>query len=217
MKWLAIIVGTLAVMYAAYNVSYPTYTHRYRLTIEIETPEGARSGSSVIEVTTRPLSGPLGQLFPSSGAPHAKGEAVFVDLGQGRNLVALLAFGPDARGPHSMSSLAFEVFRVELTRMAHLTGRAELSGDLIPTLVTFKDAQDPKSVWVISSSEFLAVFGPGVRVRRVSIEMTRDGVTTGITQKLPWLADMERRGLGSTINARPGVFTINVPYFKKGV
>ena len=69
--------------------------HRYRLTIEADTPDGPRDGSSVIEVERRtrpawiPAPGPRTEY-------RVRGEAVFVDLGSGRNLVAGLAHGENA-------------------------------------------------------------------------------------------------------------------------
>lgn len=66
-----------------------TPDYRYRLTVEVETPEGLRTGSSVIEVMqriVRPGS------HPSSWAidRRIRGEAVAVDLPQGQTLFALL-------------------------------------------------------------------------------------------------------------------------------
>ena len=70
-----------------------TYTHRYRLTIEVETPEGAKSSGNVIEVSV--------QEKPDWGIPatsgvltRVEGEAVFVDLGDNRHVIATLGFGP---------------------------------------------------------------------------------------------------------------------------
>ena len=221
MRLLGILVGLAIALYLGVTFAYPSYTHRYRLMLEVETPDGLRTGSSVIEVSTRPIPRFLDPLFYASGAPKAKGEAIFIDLGQDRILVALLRFGPDAQAQHSMASLAFEAFQVpaatpdDLQRMSRRSGRADLPGYLIPTLVTFKNPADPKTVRVVSPAEFATVFGPGVRLRNAWIEMTRDGVATGIEQKLPWLKDMEQSGLGSTIRTKRGVFTINVPYFKE--
>ncbi|WP_374131278.1 hypothetical protein [Sphingomonas sp. 28-62-20] len=66
---------------------YPTY--RYRLTVEVETPEGLRTGSSVIEVTTR-LAGPYSIPNPGQVLHSSRGEAVSVDLGRRGILFALL-------------------------------------------------------------------------------------------------------------------------------
>lgn len=67
--------------------SYPTY--RYRLTVEVDTPEGLRTGSSVIEVTTR-LAGPYSIPNPGQVLHSSRGEAVSVDLGRRGILFALL-------------------------------------------------------------------------------------------------------------------------------
>ena len=66
---------------------YPDY--RYRLTVEVETPEGIRSGSSVIEVITKVSSK---YSIPNAGSviSRVKGEAVTVDLGKRGVLFALL-------------------------------------------------------------------------------------------------------------------------------
>lgn len=215
MRRIGILALVAVAIYLAWTIAYPTYTHRYRLTIEIDTPDGLRSGSSVIEVSTRPIPELLMPLFYASGSSKPKGEAIFIDLGQSRNVVALLAFGTDAQAQHSMAGLAFSAFRSpgvnpdNLKRMSRLKGRADLPGGLIPTLVTFDDPADPKSVHVVPLEAFATVFGPGFRFRNAWIEMTHDEVTTGIDRKLPWLKNM-----GSTVTTRPGVFTINAPYFK---
>jgi hypothetical protein len=65
---------------------YPDY--RYRLTVEVDTPEGLRSGSSVIEVSTR-MSG-RNSLQPDKVSARVRGEAVTVDLGNRGTMFALL-------------------------------------------------------------------------------------------------------------------------------
>lgn len=77
--------------------TYPPY--RYRLTVEIETPQGLRTGSSVIEVQT--IKG--ARLSLSGGGiggdvvNRVKGQAVAVDLPNGQTLFALLRsdWGPE--------------------------------------------------------------------------------------------------------------------------
>ncbi|OYY70391.1 MAG: hypothetical protein B7Y47_10430 [Sphingomonas sp. 28-63-12] len=66
---------------------YPTY--RYRLTVEVDTPEGLRTGSSVIEVRTR-ISGRYSIPNPGQVIHSIRGEAVAVDLGRRGILFALL-------------------------------------------------------------------------------------------------------------------------------
>src|SRR5579863_7070411 len=91
-----------------------TESFRYKLTLAINTPQGAKLGSSVVEVAYYEVN------FPERGIMHKlRGEALYLDLGLGaRPLIALLTsqlhpkYGKEARwtrdaGPHSnlLSSL----------------------------------------------------------------------------------------------------------------
>ncbi len=67
---------------------YPDY--RYRLTVEVDTPEGLRSGSSVIEVKTA-RAGKNSIPTPNAIHSRARDEAVTVDLGKGGMLFVLLS------------------------------------------------------------------------------------------------------------------------------
>src|SRR3954452_17814090 len=58
--------------------------HKYRLTVDVETPQGRKSGSGVMAV--HPFRG-----YSGIGPTRTVGDAVYVDLGGGKNLVALLA------------------------------------------------------------------------------------------------------------------------------
>ena len=66
-----------------------TPTYRYRLTVEVETPDGLETGSNVIEVgqrLVRPGSNPASRAI----SLRARGEAVAVDVAPDRTLFALL-------------------------------------------------------------------------------------------------------------------------------
>src|SRR4051794_17909020 len=58
--------------------------HKYRLTVAVETPEGVKSAAGVLSV--HPDRG-----YSRHGSTVTKGDAVVVDLGAGKSLVALLA------------------------------------------------------------------------------------------------------------------------------
>src|SRR5690348_17686331 len=58
--------------------------HKYRLTVEVETPAGIKTASSVLAVT--PDRG-----YTRGGNTRTSGEAVVVDLDGGKRLIALLA------------------------------------------------------------------------------------------------------------------------------
>ena len=66
---------------------FPNY--RYRLTVEVDTPEGLKRGSSVIEVRTA-ISGPNKIPSPGMLMSDIRGEAVTINLGKRGLMFALL-------------------------------------------------------------------------------------------------------------------------------
>jgi hypothetical protein len=171
------------VVYEAWN----TYTHRFRLTLEVDTPEGVKSGSSVIEVAVWQKA----DWFPQTGGfgSRVRGEAVFVDLGNSRNVIAVLGLGPTA-SKVDLHYLAGEAFSRSFPRWyfeaPNWVGRAELRGELIPTLITFSDLNNPKTARVVRPQELPQVFGNGFKLRSAFVEMTSDPVTHKIEEQLPW-------------------------------
>ena len=86
--WLAIALMEVSVL-AACGFADDTPTYRYRLTVEVETPEGLRTGSSVIEVQTD-VASKLSISTPGQVRTRVRGESVAVDLPGGKTLFALL-------------------------------------------------------------------------------------------------------------------------------
>jgi hypothetical protein len=217
-KWLIAVALVIVGAYAAYQIAFPIYTHRYRLTVEVEVDGKVHSGSSVLQVSARQQP----NVFPEAGAlTWLNGEAVFVDLGRAGNIVAILALGPkgqDVDGPEELAIKAFNVPRPnrplgQYIDIAGMTGQRELPRSLMPTLVTFSDLSDPRSAKVVYATEtyeirnakggfermgrrvavdaFEETFGEGVRLRRAWIELTNDPVTRGIEAKLLWLTELK--------------------------
>lgn len=56
---------------------------------------------------------------------------------------------------------------------------------LYPLLVTFTDIDDPSSVQRVDPANLAASFGPGIRLKRITVEVSDDDVTTGIEKRLP--------------------------------
>jgi hypothetical protein len=182
-----------------------TPDYRYRLTVEVETPEGVRTGSSVIEVEQTPV---RSGFAPGAGVgvrKRARGEAVAVDLPGGKTLFALLRSDNDVDWaahvyvylkPYKKQSVldaADDVLELEgervLPRMwpavANLKERSAY-----PMLVTFGDLADPTSVARVDPDDLAATFGAGVRLKRITVELTDDPVTTGIEERLGWLPNV---------------------------
>jgi hypothetical protein len=193
MKLLAIVAILLVGAVLAYLVIYPTTSYRFRITLNFDTPQGPRSGSSVMEVRTRRY--PAWTTFGNNtGQSSLTGEAVFVDLGPGDdgragNVVALLALGPrgedvdfyllpgKAFEPLWKKKLGTPEFRGtswELPKLPPGTKTA-LHGDLIPTLMTFADLKDPASARVVLPDDLPQSLGQGVALHDVTLEMVAAG------------------------------------------
>ena len=55
-------------------------------------------------------------------------------------------------------------------------------------LVTFDDPADPTSVKLVDADDLATTFGRGVSLKRITLQMTGDPVTTGIGKRLQWLS-----------------------------
>lgn len=172
------------------------------MTVEVDTPSGLRTGSVVREVTRRtPPS--LPSIGEDRGSISVRGEAVAVDMPGGRTLFALLS-GGDGDGDYG-ARIADRALRSLPASRDRSTPRpngpipwqrfAELwpshpdtvgliNTTSVPLLVTFGDARDPMSVARVDPDDLAASFGTGVRLRRITIQITDDDVTTGIERRL---------------------------------
>jgi hypothetical protein len=176
----------------------PHESLRYRLTLEVQTPEGIKTGSSVLQndqygASIIPLLGDIG------GSGYI-GEAPTVDLGGGRFLFALLS-GPDwQRNVTEMVSKVLSYPELKLGRpddglrqrmkKANETKPfATLGRGDYPILVTFTDVNEPKSVIEVSPDDLAASFGAGYALEKITFQVVdqQTPLTGGIRQRLKWL------------------------------
>jgi hypothetical protein len=181
--------------------------YRYKMTVELETPEGLRTGHAVRQVSFHPR--PEGVY-----SARVTGEAVAVDLPDGQTLFALLA---DRGGNQNYAAwIAGWALKAALKpgganadyeagRFAELyptqpRTASPIGQTSVPMLVRFRDPADPKSIERIDPDELSASFGAGVRLKRITVEITRDRVTSGIALRLPWVpghsGSLDYTGLG---------------------
>lgn len=189
MKRLGFIAILAAFFIAAVGYVWPPYTNRFRVTIEVDTPDGIRSGSSVIE-TTYFESGDWGPVEARGVRARAKGEAIFVDLGRGRNLVAILGWGKFGENEDQIFNLTRAALaassRVDWKDESKLKGRGDLPLQYVPTLITFDDLSNPTTARLVDPTNFAATFGQGYSLHRVTLETTSASLTHSIEAKLPW-------------------------------
>ena len=166
---------------------------RFRLTVEVATPEGLRRGTSVYQVTA----GTTAALAPGGQARGwlVVGEAVAVELPGNRTLFALLrtyALHSDLAGL-AMATLdpSFQNDMVESAeRIAvgdNIRSPATVDPSRYPLLVTFQDTANPETVREVEPSNLAVIFGDGFRLERIVVEVTEGSVTTGLKRRLPWL------------------------------
>ena len=193
--------GAAAVLLALFYLAFPLALVKYRLTIEVETPEGVKTGTSVGRLHYAVIPQLLGAR-DCSASDVVRAEAVAVDLGERGTMYALLV-GRDATSgapapgidmsaifvktlaPHLWAGKSCS--RSKIYELMFLSAKAEVPAQYIPFLVRFRDEKDPKTVEAVDPDNLTASFGDGVRLKRVTIETTRDSVTTGIEKRLVWL------------------------------
>jgi hypothetical protein len=197
-KWLGPL-ALLAVLVIGDQIRINRPGHKYRLMVEVETPAGIKSASSVMAVT--PDRG-----YSRKGHTQTSGDALFVDLGAGKNLVALLAHVDKTLDLDGMNYVALRAYgaagnkRVAFNEMSAMRGVVPVTGALVPVLATFSDPAGPATMRLVPADDLEAVFGKGYRLHGVSAEVVPNGVwpldvggvlgepvTRGIEGRLPWL------------------------------
>ncbi|MBB4359809.1 hypothetical protein GGD65_000807 [Bradyrhizobium sp. CIR18] len=205
-KWAGLL-GLLAVIVVGDQIRINRPGHKFRLTVEVTTPDGIKTGSGVLAVVPD-------RNYNRGGRTTTRGEAVFVDLGQagakGKNLVALLAHRQDAKldfDDINYNYVALRAYgaargnRVSFNDIHRQAGVVPVQGDLVPVLVSFGDPKDPKTARLVAADHAEAVLGEGYAIRGITVEVVPNGfwpvdfggalgepVTRGIDAKLPWLA-----------------------------
>ena len=215
-KWFGPI-ALLAVLVIGDQIRINRPAHKYRLTVEVETPQGRKSASGVVAV--HPDRG-----YTRRGQTRTVGDAIFVDLGQGKNLVALLAHVDNHLVLEDMNYVALRTFgaaagkRVPFSEMSQQTGIVPVKGELIPVLVTFADPAAPDTARVVTPDDTEAALGKGYRLQAITAEVVPNGywpldfggalgepVTRGIQAKLPWLNGADNPATALRAAGLPGI------------
>jgi hypothetical protein len=196
--------------------------HKYRLTVEVDTPEGVKSASGVMAVHPD-------RSYSRGGKTLTKGVAVFVDLGGGKNLVALMTHIDNTLDLDGTNYVALRAYtaaqgkRVSFNDMSRMSGVVPVKGALIPVLVSFGDPANPGTARTLAPEDAEAALGKGFRLHGVTAEVVPNGlwpldfggplgepVTRGIAAKLPWLNSTDNRAAAALRAAGlPGVEAID--------
>ncbi|MBL8902712.1 MAG: hypothetical protein JNK83_05420 [Rhizobiales bacterium] len=182
-----------------------TYDWHQKMTVEVETPLGVKSGSAITSVSWW-----KNEFFKDGAALQSsiKGEAAVVDLGGGHYLFALLSHADDSGymarlAPRIVVDRDQLVWSLEaITRAKALSGPLEVPPKHFPMLVTFTDINDPKSVKEVNPANLGATFGAGYALQSLTLEVTDEPVLGGkIESLLNWLSAYPEPGLCKPSNA----------------
>jgi hypothetical protein len=148
--------------------------HKYRLKVEVETPDGIKSASGVMAVHPD-------RSYSRAGQTRTNGDAVFVDLGGGKNLLALLAHIDQSVELDGMNYVALRAYnvagrKVSFNDMSRMTGAVPVTGALIPVLVTFISPDDPATARAVPPDDLEAALGKGFRLRGIWAEVVSNGL-----------------------------------------
>jgi hypothetical protein len=167
--------------------------------------------------------------YSRGGQTRTAGDAVFVDLGGGKNLVALLAHIDSKLDLDGMNYVALRAYtaaggkRVSFNEMSRLSGAVPVKDALIPVLVTFGDPANPATARNVPPTDAEAALGKGYRLQGITAEVVPNGywpldfggvlgepVTRGIQTKLSWLNGADNpAAVALRAAGLPGVETID--------
>jgi hypothetical protein len=74
-----------------------------------------------------------------------------------------------------------------LRALLRQSGPHDIPFAALPQLVMFTDINDKRTQKIVSPFDLAASFGPGVELRRVVLELTRDAITPAPQKWPPWL------------------------------
>jgi hypothetical protein len=175
-------------MLVAYNLPWETHAWRQKVIVEVETPQGVVTSSSVQEVRYS-----RAHYSVPNGPDHSftlTGDAVVVDLGKAGLIFALLdtaqlapvAFGGDEKRRYGLEYAVGQVVAKPIGSGAVVPAKA------YPRFVTFADIRDPKTVKLVAPNDMAVSLGnsfslSSIRVEITDAELTRDRLSSA----LPWL------------------------------
>ena len=166
---------------------------RYRLSAIVNTPEGVRSGSSVIQVQWSSGGRAWGPM--QGGSITQQGDAVEVDLPRGCKLFVLLTAPVDNYDWFGWALQAAYRNASDPTGESHDVRPfprryKNNSGEFVDNwsyFVTFGDPLDPKSMIRVDPDNLAATFGKGYAMKGMTVQITDAPVTRGIERTLPWV------------------------------
>ncbi len=203
--WVALVALAFLMLRGCFGTSW-----NQRMTLVIETPQGEVSGSSVTKVSFSPRNKIILRDLDSSTL-RLRGEAAMVEVLPGRWLFALLpdqerliyTYVSDQQADGHIGLEEAIPLIQDQTDPLTLDPKSKNSLDLasrFPILAAFDDITKPETVREVDPEDLAAVFGEGVRLKAVTLEITDDAVTEGRVEDLPFWLELLEQGTFSGLD-----------------
>lgn len=194
----AVVGGLLSVIVGYFYFATQRWDWNQKLTIEVNTPSGVKTGSSVVHVRREKTPAWLAPVGGGGMGYAISGEATVVEVAPGKYLFALLSGGyADSRQSNSYHAyLPFKVFfpgeSTNSVGVANALESLRLSREIspkhYPLLLTFDDVNEPLSVRRVDPEDLEAILGGGITLKRMTLEIVDGEFFEGrVGRVLRWL------------------------------
>lgn len=183
--------GIVALLFGLVWLLYRPSTYRYKMTVEVDTPTGPRTGSAVREIKYIPT---IPLLAASKFSTEQRGDAVAVDLPGGQTLFVLM----DSDGHETIRAAVGQGVETDAKKLLDQANsdrriyvfpsreRLRARNLAFPRLVRFRDISNPLSAEMVAPDDLEAAFGPGVSMGPITLQMVDEPVTKEVPRRLPW-------------------------------
>lgn len=189
---------TILIVFQETCAGSPKLSYRYRLKVELQTPDGLQTGESIIETRFQDNRGSnFGFVESRLLKISVKGQATAIKIGN-RTLVAAMIVGPFGGRDAQFKTVVPETLGVRWSGPLDETRAAvekakreavprEVPRDEWPTFIVFENQYDPATARVVHPDEIVEVFGRGYSVQSVKIDFTNDPINDNIDITFPWI------------------------------
>jgi hypothetical protein len=223
MKGCLVAVGILVgivVLVVVFVLSGFQHIHvRYRVTVEVQDGEQIRMGSSIIDASYDIEPDYVTWSGPNTYV-RVEGYAPTVDLGekgllfltfqdaertvdemterneQWRCVVGDIGCLPSAAYRTPIINRPFSERKTTLEQLLRQSGPREVPFIVLPRLVRFRDVDGGHKLVPVSPNDLAASFGPGLQLKRVTLELANDPITPMPPIWPQWLKESAKRYVG---------------------
>jgi hypothetical protein len=191
-KLLVVCAAIVGGLYVAYLVAFPTAYLRYRLTLNVDVDGVTQTGSGVVEIPYSFAPDAFASLPGSQFYGDMRGYAITVDLGA-RGLLFVVNQLPALADPATgktlfsnaadLSQLPLVAFKVsgkasEIRNLQASNKSIDIPSQRLPMIVRFGNINNCSSIEEVNPVDLAATLGPGVSIKRVTLTITDDPISS---------------------------------------